>query len=605
VKTVPPTPHEEPLRLAALRRYAVLDTPPEPAFDDLARLAAAVCDAPMALISFVDESRLWFKARIGIDLPDAPRANSFCGLAIAGREPCVVKVAIRDKRFAGNPLVEGGPKARFYAGVDRVPRTLKRGQSDALRLLGRQVMSQLEGRRKWIELSRSFEEHGEMEERLRTSEVFFQTLVDTLPQNIIRKDAAGRFTFANRRFCEAIGRPLGDILGRTDFELFPRELAEKYHADDQKVMTSQLALDTVEAHQTPSGQNMSVHVLKTPLYDSSGRVVGVQGIFWDVTERRRVEDELATERDLLRALLDNIPDRIFFKDTASRFLRCSRSMAERLGAADPRQVVGKTDFDFHPKDQAQEYFDDEQRILASRQPLISKLERQADVIGRNIWASVTKVPIIAQSGEVTGLIGLSRDVTQLKLTEQALRQAEEKYRTIYENSVEGIFQTTRDGHFISANPALARLYGYASPEELVAALTDIEHQLYVDPSRRDEFARLMREQGSVTGFESEIVRKDKSRIWISESARTVKDAEGNIVYYEGIVEDITARRQTEAEREKVRQAALETDQGPVPRQYEPRDPHADERHHGHDRTVAGHAALARTARLRRHHPRQH
>ncbi|MGH8246089.1 MAG: PAS domain S-box protein, partial [Gammaproteobacteria bacterium] len=299
---------------------------------------------------------------------------------------------------------------------------------------------------------------------------------------------------------------------------------------------------------------------KTPLYDAAGRVVGVQGIFWDVTERQRVEDELAKERDLLRALLDNIPDRIYFKDTASRFVRCSQSMAQRLGVADPRQVVGKTDFDFHPRDQAQDYFNDEQRILASRQPLINKLERQTDLNGREIWASVTKVPIVGRSGEVTGLIGLSRDVTQLKQTEQALRQAEEKYRTIYENSVEGIFQTTKDGHFISANPALARLYGYDSPDELVAALTDIEHQLYADPARRDDFARLMREHGSVTGFESEIFRKDKSRIWISESARTVKDAEGNILYYEGIVEDITARRQTEAEREKVRQAALETAQ---------------------------------------------
>jgi len=576
VKTVPPTPDDEPLRLAALCRYAVLDTPPEPAFDELTRLAASVCDAPMALISFVDESRVWFKSRHGIELTGAPRANSFCVVALAGRELCIVEDATKDERFAGNPLVHGDPNARFYAGVplvtaegwalgalgvlDRVPRTLNPGQSEALRLLGRQVLSHLELRRKVAELSRSLEEHGEIEERLRTSEVFFQTLVETLPQNIIRKDAAGRFTFANRKFCESIGRPLGDILGRTDFDLFPRELAEKYHGDDQNVMASQRALDTVEAHETPSGQTLLVHVLKTPLYDAAGRVVGVQGIFWDVTERRRVEDELAKERDLLRALLDNIPDRIYFKDTASRFVRCSQSMAERLGVADPRQVVGKTDFDFHPPDQAQDYFNDEQRVLASRQPLINKLERQTDANGREIWASVTKVPILGRTGEVTGLIGLSRDVTQLKQTEQALRQAEEKYRTIYENSVEGIFQTTRDGHFISANPALARLYGYASPDELVAALTDIEHQLYVDPTRRDDFARLMREHGSVTGFESEIFRKDKSRIWISESARTVKDPEGNILYYEGIVEDITARRQTEAEREKVRQAALETAQ---------------------------------------------
>jgi PAS domain S-box-containing protein len=137
------------------------------------------------------------------------------------------------------------------------------------------------------------------------------------------------------------------------------------------------------------------------------------------------------------------------------------------------------------------------------------------------------------------LIGLSRDITQLKQTEQALRQAEEKYRTIYENSVEGIFQTTRDGQFLSANPALARLYGYGSPEEVVAALTDIEHQLYVDPRRREEFARLMREQGSVTGFESEVSAATIENLDLGE-----RDGEGcgRKLDYEGIVEDITVRK---------------------------------------------------------------
>jgi PAS domain S-box-containing protein len=322
-------------------------------------------------------------------------------------------------------------------------------------------------------------------------------------------------------------------------------------------MNTRENLDTVEAHQGSHGERLFVHVIKTPLYDASGNVIGVQGIFYDVTQRKRIEEELAYERDLLRALLDYIPDRIYFKDVNCRFMRCSKSMARRLGLDDPREVIGKTDFDFHPSEQAQEFYNDEQRILVSGQPLINKLEKQVDVDGKEIWASVTKVPIYTQAGTIAGLVGLSRDITQLKQTEQALRQAEEKYRAIYENSVEGIFQTTRDGRFLSANPALARLYGYNSPEEVVAALTDIEHQLYVDPTRRDEFSRLMIEHGEVSGFESQVYRKDKSVIWISESARTAKDAAGNFLYYEGIVEDITLRKLAELEREKAREAALE------------------------------------------------
>ena len=569
-----PLPPDETQRLAALRRYDILDTLPEAAFDDLTQLAANICGTPMSLMVLVEEQRQWFKSRHGAELQETSRDVAFCSHTILQDDVFVVEDALADPRFADNPLVTHGPSIRFYAGLplttpdgfrigtlcvlDREVHHLSHSQTQALRIISHQVMSQLELRRHLVQLARSAEEHHKIEAQLRTSEAFYQTLVETLPQNILRKDAAGRFTFANHKFCQAINRTVDEVVGKTDFDLFPPELAVKYHRDDARVMATQQPLDTIEAHQTPQGDKTFVHVIKTPLYDLSGKVIGVQGIFWDVTTRKRIEEDLAYERDLLRALLDNIPDRIYFKDIHSRFLRCSRSMARRLGVEEPKQVVGKTDFDFHPQVQAQEYYNDEQRILLTGEPLINKLERQTDKDGAEIWASVTKVPIISQYGAVTGIVGLSRDITQLKRTEQALRSAEEKYRKIYENSVEGIFQTTRDGHFLSANPALARIYGYGSQEELVAALTDIEHQLYVDPSRREEFAKEIREHGSVTGFESEVLRRDKSKIWISESARTVKDGDDNFLYYEGIVEDVTARKQAERERETAREAALES-----------------------------------------------
>ncbi len=129
----------------------------------------------------------------------------------------------------------------------------------------------------------------------------------------------------------------------------------------------------------------------------------------------------------------------------------------------------------------------------------------------------------------------------------ALQTAEEKFRSIFENSVEGIFQTTPDGHYISANPALVRIYGYDSPQQLIANMTDIQHQLYVDPNRRNDFIRIMQEKGLVTDFESQIYRRDKSIIWISENARAVRDERGKLLYYEGMVEDITARKRAEDE----------------------------------------------------------
>ena len=128
---------------------------------------------------------------------------------------------------------------------------------------------------------------------------------------------------------------------------------------------------------------------------------------------------------------------------------------------------------------------------------------------------------------------------------KATLQAQEKYRSIFENSVSGIFQTLPAGRYLNVNPALARIYGYASTEELMSCISDIARLLYVDPNRRAEFVRLMQEQGVVKDFESQIYRKDGTVIWISESARAVRSREGQIEYYEGMVEDITARKEAE------------------------------------------------------------
>lgn len=129
--------------------------------------------------------------------------------------------------------------------------------------------------------------------------------------------------------------------------------------------------------------------------------------------------------------------------------------------------------------------------------------------------------------------------------DQALLAAEEKYHSVFDHLVEGIFQTTPDGRYLIANRALARIYGYGSPEELMHDLTDIGRRLYVEPGRRDEFVRLMQEHDTISGFESQVFRKDGSIIWISENCRAVRDHKGRLLYYEGTVEDITQQRQAE------------------------------------------------------------
>jgi PAS domain S-box-containing protein len=134
---------------------------------------------------------------------------------------------------------------------------------------------------------------------------------------------------------------------------------------------------------------------------------------------------------------------------------------------------------------------------------------------------------------------------ELQSAYQQLEAAEAKYRSIFENAGEGIFQSTPDGRYITANPALARIYGCDSPEEVTAKFTDIERQLYVDPVRRNEFLRSIEESGTVSDFESKIYRSDGSTVWISEKARAVRDSSGSLLYYEGLIEDITQRKQAQ------------------------------------------------------------
>jgi PAS domain S-box-containing protein len=143
------------------------------------------------------------------------------------------------------------------------------------------------------------EQRRQMEQTLREAEAVYHSLVETIPQNIFRKDLDGRFTFANSNFCNTLGKPLDQIVGRTDFDFFSRELAERYVHDDHDVINKRTVFDTVEEHVTPAGKQLYVQVMKTPVYGPEGRVVGVQGIFWDVTERKLAEQELETKNRLL------------------------------------------------------------------------------------------------------------------------------------------------------------------------------------------------------------------------------------------------------------------------------------------------------------------
>lgn len=158
------------------------------------------------------------------------------------------------------------------------------------------------------------------------------------------------------------------------------------------------------------------------------------------------------------------------------------------------------------------------------------------------WVWERGAGIYNAQGDLVAIEGIIQDITERKASIQALREAERRYYNLFENALEGIFRTTLDGQYLDANPALARIYGFDSPAGLISELKDIRRQLYVDPSRRDEFMKLIKARGVVASFESQIYRKNGEIIWISENARAVRHDDGHVVCYEGTVEDITERK---------------------------------------------------------------
>jgi diguanylate cyclase (GGDEF)-like protein/PAS domain S-box-containing protein len=190
--------------------------------------------------------------------------------------------------------------------------------------------------------------------------------------------------------------------------------------------------------------------------------------------------------------------------------------------------------------------EDRERIRAAIQAALAE-RRRFDVEYRIIhrsgaerWVWERGIGLPGRDGRIVALEGIVQDISVRQATWRALRDAERRYRSLFDNAIEGIFRTSPDGRYLDANPALARIYGFASTTELIESMQDIGAQLYVDPARRNAFIEAIQRNGSVAGFESQVRRRDGKLIWISENARAVQDDSGRVVCYEGTVEDVTA-----------------------------------------------------------------
>jgi diguanylate cyclase (GGDEF)-like protein/PAS domain S-box-containing protein len=270
-----------------------------------------------------------------------------------------------------------------------------------------------------------------------------------------------------------------------------------------------------------------------------------------VVQRKRAEAALQTSEASLQSLFDSLPGIVFRAgpgpDWKMEYLSCG---CEELTGYASQELIGSNSLitynDLtHPEDLP--------RVLRAIQDVT--MQQCSYVVeyrihnrsGEERWVWEKGFSRLDTQGNVVGLDGFITDVTDRKRAEEALRSAEAKYRSIFENAVEGIFQSTPEGKYCTVNPMLAQMYGYDSPQDLIRSMGNIGKQLYIDPEARETFIRLVEKQGMVRGFEAQIRRRDGEIIWISECARAIRDQSGAILGYEGTVQDISDRKRAEAE----------------------------------------------------------
>ena len=382
-----------------------------------------------------------------------------------------------------------------------------------------------------IGIDRDISHRKQVEDTLRESQSLYHSLVEVSPLSICRKDLDGRFTFANRRFLELSQIALDDLIGKTDFDLHPSELAEKYRRDDLSVMESGQVQELIEERAVHVGETAIVQSIKTPIYDGAGKINGIQISFWDITDRTRAEAEL-------QALFAAMTDVIIVYNSEGRYLKVAPTNQSNLYRP-PSDMVGKTVSEIFPPNQAAFFLEKIQQTLQSAE--LTSAEYSLSIDGRDIWFSALISPMSADS-----VIWVARDITDYKQNARELAREKKYFEMLLQNSPVAIAVMDNDERIVSVNPAFENLFGYTS-QEAVGVVLDT---LVATPETSIEAARYSQEimQGAIHGIVRRR-RKDETMVDVELFGVPIIVAGRKLsalVIYHDITELLKSRRDAEA-----------------------------------------------------------
>lgn len=380
-------------------------------------------------------------------------------------------------------------------------------------------------------------------ESLFESQLFLDLLMDNVPDTIYFKDRESRFVKINHAQAVILGiDDPEDAIGKRDEDFFDKEQSKQAYEDEQSLMRSGKPLiNKLEHLVTPSGSKY-VRATKVPLKDNNGKCIGMVGISRDVTNEYLLERNLRKEKRFMDLLMDNLPDRIYFKDRDSRFIRSNMALAKMFGLDSPEEMYGKTDMDYFEPVHAKEAYEDEQRIMSDRNAIFGKLESYTKD-GEKIWELTTKIPIVNSKDDVIGIVGISHDFTKQKELEDSLAKEKEILQMLMDNLPDYIYFKDVDSKYIRANKAIARFLNTSVEDMIGNSDSDYLDKESANKIHKQDIAVLQEGKEIVNKVET-IQDLDGNTIWLSNTKVPVMDDNSKIVGLVGISRDVTMQEQT-------------------------------------------------------------